>query len=107
MNYINQDINSSDSEITSERDTSSEAESITLIKLVKPKQKHLDKNWKRKGKSIKKNIGKKRRIVPAAQNKHVEKGHISGPWKLYENNSNPMQSLQKLQTLSGSVKKQK
>lgn len=37
------DINSSDSEITSERNTSSEAESVTNIRLVKPKEKHRDK----------------------------------------------------------------
>jgi hypothetical protein len=69
------DINTSDSEITSERDTSSEAESVTNIRLVKPKEKHHDKIWKRKGKSNKKNLGKKRRTVHAAQSKHVEKEH--------------------------------
>lgn len=55
-------INSSDSEITSVRDSSSEAESVANIRLAKPKR----------------NIEKKRRIIHAAHSKHVEKVHISG-----------------------------
>ncbi|CAG2213812.1 yajO [Mytilus edulis] len=45
------DLQSSDSDMTSERDSASEPESLSNIQLVKPKKRLRDKNWKRKEQS--------------------------------------------------------
>ncbi|CAG2220579.1 unnamed protein product [Mytilus edulis] len=78
------DLQSSDSDMTSERDSASEPESLSNIQLVKPKKRHRDKNWKRKGKSLKKKFEKKRKIVHATSSQ----SHRSGPWKIREKENN-------------------
>ncbi|CAG2201240.1 unnamed protein product [Mytilus edulis] len=81
---IKKDLQSSDSDMTSERDSASEPESLSNIQLVKPKKRHRDKNWKRKGKSLKKKFEKKRKIVHATSSQ----SHRSGPWKIREKENN-------------------
>ncbi|CAG2200930.1 unnamed protein product [Mytilus edulis] len=78
------DLQSSDSDMTSERDSASEPESLSNIQLVKPKKRHRDKNWKRKGKSLKKKFEKKRRVEHATSSP----SHSSGPWKIKEKENN-------------------
>ncbi|CAG2225235.1 OTUD3 [Mytilus edulis] len=81
-------------------DSISDAESIQNIKMMKKQRKrnYLNKDWKRKGKTLKHIQSKKRNIVPVVKNKK----NRSGPWTLQDKQpiTSNSQSDQGFQVLS-------